>query len=229
MARVGRLKQGTLDIAGSLNERLPAVTKGLVAHYPFDGTLNNFNIAADIGVFSGTIADKTTPSSILGTYNVTASNGGIAFAGTVDSWVKLDSTPFGSLNDFRTEIGFILNAFQVAGGLSTIFHLANSGGNAFFIAVADNGSVEVHYNGQGYRFEAANTIVLGKYYDFVVKKVGSLLEVLINGVPMFSKTVTPVTLAITSGVLGQEQDVDYGGFQANQAFNGTLFYLKFLS
>lgn len=35
---VGRLKDGDMLIAGEVNERLPAVTSGLIAHYPFDGT-----------------------------------------------------------------------------------------------------------------------------------------------------------------------------------------------
>lgn len=37
MARIGRLKRGTLSISGKLIERLPVVTNGLVAHFPFDG------------------------------------------------------------------------------------------------------------------------------------------------------------------------------------------------
>ena len=35
---IGRLKKGELLIKGEVNERLPAVTKGLTAHFPFDGT-----------------------------------------------------------------------------------------------------------------------------------------------------------------------------------------------
>lgn len=39
MATVARLKQGDLLLAGEINERLPAVTNGLIANYPLDGTI----------------------------------------------------------------------------------------------------------------------------------------------------------------------------------------------
>ena len=38
MGVVGRLKQGDLVLTGEVDERLPAVTNGLVAHFPFDDT-----------------------------------------------------------------------------------------------------------------------------------------------------------------------------------------------
>lgn len=49
-----RLKDsGDLLLAGSISERLPMITNGLVAHYPFDGTLNHFQKvgAAKVGGF----------------------------------------------------------------------------------------------------------------------------------------------------------------------------------
>lgn len=38
----GRLKDGSLSITGEVNERLPAIQNGLVAHYPFDGTVKKY-------------------------------------------------------------------------------------------------------------------------------------------------------------------------------------------
>lgn len=44
MATVGRLKDGDFLLAGEINERLPVVSNGLVAHFPFDGTGGAFDI-----------------------------------------------------------------------------------------------------------------------------------------------------------------------------------------
>lgn len=35
--KVGKIKRGELTIASEINERMPTVTNGLVAHYPLDG------------------------------------------------------------------------------------------------------------------------------------------------------------------------------------------------
>lgn len=43
MTTVGRLKGGDMLIAGEVNERLPAVRDGLVAHFPFDDTEKGIN------------------------------------------------------------------------------------------------------------------------------------------------------------------------------------------
>ena len=40
MPVVGRLKNGDMLVAAEIDERLPVVRNGLIAHYPFDGTLN---------------------------------------------------------------------------------------------------------------------------------------------------------------------------------------------
>jgi hypothetical protein len=46
MGVIGRLnKNGDLLIAGEVNERLPAVTDGLIAYFPFDGTLNKKKVS----------------------------------------------------------------------------------------------------------------------------------------------------------------------------------------
>jgi len=39
MTILGRLKDGALNIVGAINERLPVITNGLVAHFPFDGSV----------------------------------------------------------------------------------------------------------------------------------------------------------------------------------------------
>lgn len=43
MPTVARLKEGNLMIQGEINERLPAITNGLVAHFPFDGRGGTFD------------------------------------------------------------------------------------------------------------------------------------------------------------------------------------------
>lgn len=40
MEKIGRIQAGDMLIAGEIEERMPAVTNGLMAYFPFDGTLN---------------------------------------------------------------------------------------------------------------------------------------------------------------------------------------------
>ncbi len=42
MTVLGRLKNGNLMITGEVNERLPVIINGLVAHYPLDGTVQKY-------------------------------------------------------------------------------------------------------------------------------------------------------------------------------------------
>lgn len=64
-----RLKQGDLMIAGEIDERLPAVTNGLIAHFPFDGTIKGYNAnpIMDYSIWkdgqTGSIGDFTQYSS----------------------------------------------------------------------------------------------------------------------------------------------------------------------
>jgi hypothetical protein len=54
---IARVKHGDLSITGEVNERLPAITNGLVAHFSFDGKSglydNISNITPTQGVLSG--------------------------------------------------------------------------------------------------------------------------------------------------------------------------------
>ena len=84
---VARELQGEMQLAGEINERLPQVTRGLVAHYPFDGTTdeyfsstnvirnNDFTSSAWIKQADVTVAEvsSTVPSPFLGekVYKVT--------------------------------------------------------------------------------------------------------------------------------------------------------------
>lgn len=47
MEVVARLKDGDLMITGEISERLPAITNGLIAHYPFDNSINQDNLLDD--------------------------------------------------------------------------------------------------------------------------------------------------------------------------------------
>lgn len=76
-----RLKDGNLMIAGEVNERLPAVTNGLVAHFPFDGT--------EKGVANRNLIDYSTWA--IGT---SGSQTGFSQIGDGDSIIE-DLDPFG--------------------------------------------------------------------------------------------------------------------------------------
>jgi hypothetical protein len=53
MITVGRLTcSGELNISGKLNERIPQITNGLIAHYPFDATLNHFKYIKGLNVLA---------------------------------------------------------------------------------------------------------------------------------------------------------------------------------
>ena len=59
MATIARLKKdGTLSLKGTLNERLPPVTSGLVAHYPLDGA------AGAVDVIQGRGTTQNLESSV---------------------------------------------------------------------------------------------------------------------------------------------------------------------
>lgn len=78
---VGRIKDGDLMVAGELDERLPAVTDGLVAHFPFDGTLK--------GIGNTNILDYTT-----WTVGSTGSQSGFSQNGDGNSIIEMED-PFG--------------------------------------------------------------------------------------------------------------------------------------
>jgi hypothetical protein len=49
MTTIGRLKvDGTLDIRGEINERIPAITNGLIAHFPLDGRGGTFDMIGGV-------------------------------------------------------------------------------------------------------------------------------------------------------------------------------------
>ena len=53
MATVARIKNNDLLLAGEVDERLPAITDGLIAHYPFDDSMNK--IVNDFSTVPGRI------------------------------------------------------------------------------------------------------------------------------------------------------------------------------
>lgn len=69
MEKIGRIKDGNMLISGEIEERLPAVTKNLVAHFPFDGTYSKVRSFKGIKVLfqkstGQTIADGIIPAWI---------------------------------------------------------------------------------------------------------------------------------------------------------------------
>lgn len=48
MTIIAREKQGEMSFVGEVNERLPKVTRGLVAHYPFDGSTDEYFSSTNI-------------------------------------------------------------------------------------------------------------------------------------------------------------------------------------
>lgn len=54
---VSREKKGDLMLSGTYSERLPAVTNGLVAHFPFDGQAGTFDIIGGRQLIQHTTGD----------------------------------------------------------------------------------------------------------------------------------------------------------------------------
>jgi hypothetical protein len=80
-------KDGQLKIAGSINTRLPAITDGLVAHFPFDGT--------EKGIGNKNMLDYSH-------WSVGADGSGNSFSVHARNIVELSMTPHGAIEPVLT-------------------------------------------------------------------------------------------------------------------------------
>lgn len=81
-------ENGDLNIAGSLNTRLPVVTDGLICHYPFDGVVDNNLITQE------TITDDHPGQTKKWTINQPVWSGQVY---TISTWVKRSSVHDGRI------------------------------------------------------------------------------------------------------------------------------------
>lgn len=80
---IGRLKKGELLIKGEVNERLPVVTNGLIAHFPFDGVLNHYRSLSNIKVLAQHFSAKPT-------YDWLVSQGAVMVDITLEAFNNID-------------------------------------------------------------------------------------------------------------------------------------------
>jgi len=225
MQEVARLtQQGDLLLSNSINERLPKITDGLIAHYPFDGTDKNAYKNLNLFVKNGKIIDSG--NMFLESYNIDTTNDKLNFTGDITSWIKLDASPFSEITNGSIKFGFKINSMK---SISTIFHASYNGQNRITFFINPDGKGRSYIDSIGViPLFPAGTFEIGKYYEIELIINNNNVTGYMDGKEYLTGQTGTIS-DITSLVLGQEQDANYGGFDSNQSLNGYISYFQILN
>jgi len=187
------------------------IVDDLIAYYPFDN---------DISDYSGNDQDGQ-PAGNIGIYG-----DHVAFSGDIVDYIILPNNLIQNLGDFT----FVYDVVHtdVNKSLNTIFHASNAGDNTLSIETRQT-YLRLFING-GATSAITFSPINGTRYHYVVKRDGGWLFLHVDGefISKIACSDSPVTINPSNAaiVLGQEQDGVLTSFDANQSFEGNLYYLK---
>ena len=188
---------GKLEIVGEVNERLPIITDGLVAHFPFDGTIYPyFKYSASLsGISTDGIGDLFVPvdNPVFSDYEGMYVNGNstcylrtsypsasdVAFTRTDSLIIKISVKP----TELRT--GAICSSTAGYNYAMRYSYSIRYNSNGTFYAKVEayaKNPTEYHNNGWGIGVTSTNTFGINSWYDIRIEYNKTTLKLFVNDV-----------------------------------------------
>lgn len=163
-------------------------------------------------------------STIKGTTTFVQNSLDLGFVSNITNYIQVPTELLRGISDFT--ISLWVNAASITNGeLNTLFHATNTGGNDFSVewySTYVQTLIVTTYS--TFNYTAANNT----WYNFVFYRTGTSMGLYLNGSDQGAVSCPSTILNITGAiVLGQEQDLVGGGFQAIQSFKGKYATVSF--
>jgi hypothetical protein len=190
----------------------------LLAHFPFS---NN--------------EQDSSGNNVLSTLNGGANinNSALNIGYNTSDYLSIDPSALDGLDDFIVSLKVKFNTLNETGSYPTNSIFAASSLNfpdrfALSFNKTWNAFVGV-VNGVGYYFTPINLPIANEWYCLTITRADSLMSIYVDGELLGTQSCSNATLALTSIIIGQEEDCYQGCFAVNQCLNGSVKDVKFYS